>query len=106
MAVNAPAVVPALPVYPTVATREGVYLNRGDLLAIQLPQIFDTATLIAAHNKADRFDYTDDSSLVADTTGILPVFIKGLPQNLKITTPWDLLVSEVIYHEHRNYNRG
>jgi len=66
--------------------------NREGLIAAQTPQIFRKKILIRSYEKAklERFVGTDDSSLVEKIGGKVEVII-GSYENIKITTPEDLL---------------
>jgi 2-C-methyl-D-erythritol 4-phosphate cytidylyltransferase len=94
------AVVPVLPIDFTVSAGGEFMtkvLDRGELRNIQLPQVFDTATIVAAHEKArtDGFFATEDSTLVFRMD--IPVrFVEGLRENFKITDLFDLFVAERI----------
>lgn len=94
------AVVPVLPIDFTVSAGDEFMtkiLDRGELKNIQLPQVFDTATIIAAHQRAeaDGFLATEDSTLVF-RMGIPVRFVEGLRENFKITDRFDLFVAERI----------
>jgi 2-C-methyl-D-erythritol 4-phosphate cytidylyltransferase len=94
------AVVPVLPIDFTVS-EGGDYmtaiLNRGQLRNIQLPQVFDTPTIVKAHERAlsEGFDATEDSTLVF-RMGTPVRFVPGLRENFKITDRFDLFVAERI----------
>lgn len=64
--------------------RQGLWLT-------QTPQAFTRALLWEAHDKArrDGFAGTDDAVLV-ERLGVTVAMVRGLGQNLKITTPEDL----------------
>jgi 2-C-methyl-D-erythritol 4-phosphate cytidylyltransferase len=68
---------------------------RDNVWAIQTPQAFRFEILMKAHenaHKIDKFDYTDDASLLE---GICPVtIVEGLRENIKITWPEDLAFAE------------
>jgi 2-C-methyl-D-erythritol 4-phosphate cytidylyltransferase len=70
-------------------------LPRGRLWAAQTPQVFRAALLRAAHERAeaDGLRATDESALV-ERLGHPVRVVPGTPENLKITTPQDLLVAE------------
>ena len=71
--------------------------DRASLYAIQTPQSFRMDVIMAAHEKAreDGFLGTDDASLL-EHAGI-PVYLsEGDRENLKLTTPTDLRLAEVI----------
>ena len=88
------AVIPALPVTDTIkeavdATVVGT-LDRERLAAVQTPQGFAKALLLAAFDHADdTFTVTDDASLV-EHYGQPVHIVPGAPANMKITNPEDL----------------
>ena len=69
------------------------------LWAIQTPQVFEYDLIYEAHQIAlkDHFQTTDDCSLV-ERIGIKPTIIDGSYMNIKITTPEDLDIAEVLIH--------
>ncbi|MFM7064555.1 MAG: 2-C-methyl-D-erythritol 4-phosphate cytidylyltransferase [Actinomycetes bacterium] len=90
---GATAVVPAVPVTDTVRTVAGDVLDRSQLRAVQTPQGFQRAALVAAH--ATRADATDDAGLM-ELLGEQVVLVDGDPDNLKITGPSDLAVAAAL----------
>ncbi len=70
---------------------------RENLWAAQTPQAFKFATLIKAYEHAERCNFigTDDASLV-ERLGIPVNLVAGSYENIKITTPEDLLLAEAI----------
>lgn len=70
------------------------------LWAIQTPQVFEYDLIYEAHQIAqkDNFQTTDDCSLV-ERIGIKPVIIDSSYKNIKITTPEDLSIAEVLINE-------
>ncbi len=76
-------------------------LPRSQVGEVQMPQKFQTELLRRAHNVAfitDVNDSTDDAVLVMQMMGEQPIFVQGLEQNIKITTPLDLVIAEAIYN--------
>ena len=69
-------------------------LDRRGLWAIQTPQIFRTGVLSAAYETVTA-EVTDDAAMVEVGGGLVAVF-DGHPENIKITTPDDLLVAGLI----------
>ncbi|MFQ5950245.1 MAG: 2-C-methyl-D-erythritol 4-phosphate cytidylyltransferase, partial [Nitrospiria bacterium] len=63
----------------------------------QTPQGFRLSILRDAYRKAarDRFDGTDDAMLV-ERLGIPIACVEGSPENIKITTPSDLRMAELL----------
>jgi 2-C-methyl-D-erythritol 4-phosphate cytidylyltransferase len=72
-------------------------LARDTLYAVQTPQAFDRELLRRAHKRAseDGFIGTDEASLV-ERLGVEITVVEGSYENIKITTPEDLLVAESI----------
>jgi len=68
-------------------------VDRGDLVAVQTPQAFPADVLRLAHAAAG--EATDDAGLV-EALGATVRVVPGHPDNLKLTTPADL-----VYAEHR-----
>jgi 2-C-methyl-D-erythritol 4-phosphate cytidylyltransferase len=98
---NLDGVIVGVPVKDTIKVldEEGKIIetpNRSTLLAAQTPQIFRSEILKKAYEEAkkDKFLGTDDSSLVEKIGGRVEVIIGGY-ENIKITTPEDLVFLEV-----------
>jgi 2-C-methyl-D-erythritol 4-phosphate cytidylyltransferase len=93
------AVILAVPIKETVKRIEDgsvhTTLNRDRLWIAQTPQTFDYKILLDAFEKAksDGFIGTDDASLV-ERLGIDVKIIEGDYDNIKITTPEDLILAE------------
>jgi 2-C-methyl-D-erythritol 4-phosphate cytidylyltransferase len=90
---GADAAVPGVPVADTLREIGGSTVDRSRFVAVQTPQAFRADALRAAH--ADGADGTDDASLV-EAGGGRVVVVDGDPANLKITTPFDLAVAELL----------
>lgn len=92
------AAICALPIQDTVKRVSGdrveSTLDRAGLWAVQTPQAFRAPVLREAHEKARRDGLvgTDDALLV-ERLGYPVHVVRGLPANLKITTPEDLRVA-------------
>ncbi len=71
--------------------------DRSSLWSIQTPQGFEYDVIMDAHKKAIQSNYigTDDMVLV-ERQGIPVKIIEGTYQNIKITTPEDLVIGESI----------
>ncbi|MFA6468004.1 MAG: 2-C-methyl-D-erythritol 4-phosphate cytidylyltransferase [Bacteroidota bacterium] len=72
-------------------------LNRSSLWSVQTPQTFQRKILIEAYAHAQKHGIvaTDDSFL-AEQIGVLPIIVEGSYENIKITTPDDLLLAELL----------
>jgi 2-C-methyl-D-erythritol 4-phosphate cytidylyltransferase len=93
VAAGADAAIPAVPVTDTLREVGGSAVDRGRFVAVQTPQAFRAVALRAAH--ADGGDATDDATLVERSGGRV-VLVDGDPVNVKITTPNDLAVAELL----------
>ena len=67
-------------------------LDRSELWEIQTPQVFARDLIVKAHQEI-KADVTDDTSLV-ELLGKSVYVCEGSYQNLKVTTPEDLLVAQ------------
>ena len=88
--------VPVVPVKDSIREVHGVgshAVTRDRLRAVQTPQCFDLRTLKAAYGSGYREEFTDDAS-VFEYAGHPIHLVEGDYQNIKITTPEDLLVAE------------
>jgi len=107
------AAAPALPVKDTVKrARNGVVeetLQRSELYSVQTPQVFEAALIKGALLKAlrDQAELTDDCAAV-ERLGMKVALTRGNEENIKITTPNDLLIAEAILErrqENENWTR-
>lgn len=95
------AAAPAVPVKDTIKVAvDGVVRNtpeRSLLYAVQTPQVFDAQLLRAALQSAIEAgaELTDDCSAV-ERLGKEIYLTPGLDENIKITTPWDMVLAEAI----------
>lgn len=98
------AAVPAIPVKDTVKGVAGGLVtatpDRSMLRAVQTPQVFDLDLLKGALKKAreENAQVTDDSSAV-ERLGMGVKIVEGDEKNLKVTTPMDLKVAELLLEE-------
>lgn len=98
------AAAPAIPVKDTVKVVKGGLVaetsDRATLKAVQTPQVFDFDLLRSALKKAkaDGLTLTDDCAAV-EHMGMSVKIVEGDEQNIKITTPWDLKIAELIVEE-------
>ena len=97
---TAKAVIPVIPVVETVRHIEGegsVTVPRGDYRLVQTPQTFDIQLLKAANRQPYNDGFTDDASVV-ESYGHQISLVEGNRENIKITTPYDIVVAEAIIH--------
>lgn len=76
-------------------------VNRERLRAVQTPQGFDVELLRNAHNEGKKLSANEASSAPDDAAlveklGVNVVFVPGMQEAMKITTPFDLEVAELI----------
>jgi len=98
------AAAPAIPVKDTIKVVEGRAVkstpDRSTLFAVQTPQVFDFDLLRGALKKAeqDGAQITDDCSAV-ERMGFTVKIVEGDERNIKITTPMDLKIAEMLLEE-------
>ncbi len=68
---------------------------RGDYRLVQTPQTFDIQLLMAANRQPYNDGFTDDASVV-ESYGHPITLVEGNRENIKITTPYDLKIAEVL----------
>ena len=100
------AAAPAIPVKDTIKRVQGGVVtdtpDRASLRAVQTPQVFDFDLLRGALKKAeaDGASVTDDCSAV-ERTGMKIKIVEGDERNLKVTTPMDLKIAELLLEEEK-----
>ncbi|MBR4655449.1 MAG: 2-C-methyl-D-erythritol 4-phosphate cytidylyltransferase [Oscillospiraceae bacterium] len=95
------AAAPAIPVKDTIKVVHGGIVEstpeRSGLYAVQTPQVFALELYRAALDQAitEKKELTDDCS-AAERYGINVVITPGSDENLKVTTPTDLILAEAL----------
>ena len=98
------AAAPAVPVKDTIKEVAGGIVkgtpDRSALRAVQTPQVFDFDLLRGALKKAmlEEANITDDCSAV-ENMGMSVKIVEGDERNIKITTPLDLKIAELLLEE-------
>ena len=98
------AAAPAIPVKDTIKIVKGGVVSdtpdRSTLQAVQTPQVFDADLLRGALQKAkeDNAQITDDCSAV-ERMGMSVKIVEGDERNIKVTTPMDLKIAELLWEE-------
>ena len=95
---TAKAVIPVIPVVETVRHLEGEQsktVPRNDYRLVQTPQTFDIQLLKAANRQPYNDGFTDDASVV-ESFGYEITLVEGNRENIKITTPYDMKIAEVL----------
>ena len=97
---TAKAVIPVIPVVETV--RQFLSDNSGSITVprdhyrlVQTPQTFDIQLLKAANRQPYNDGFTDDASVV-ESYGHAITLVEGNRENIKITTPYDIVVAEAL----------
>ena len=100
------AAAPAIPVKDTIKVVQGGVVketpDRASLQAVQTPQVFDFDILRGALKKAkqDGAQVTDDCSAV-ERIGLTVKIVEGEERNLKVTTPLDLKIAQLLLEEEK-----
>ena len=92
------AVVPVIPVVDTVRqlTGEGsVTVDRNAYRLVQTPQTFRATLLRRAYEHPYTDAFTDDASVV-EALGEAVTLVDGNRENIKLTTPFDLIVAKAL----------
>ena len=98
------AAAPAIPVKDTIKVVQGGVVkqtpDRATLFAVQTPQVFDFDLLRGALKKAqtEKVQVTDDCSAV-ERMGMAVKIVEGDERNIKVTTPLDLKIAELLLEE-------
>ena len=93
----------AIPVIPVVETirhlekhiQSSKTVPRDEYRLVQTPQVFDIQLHKRAYNQPYNDGFTDDASVV-ESMGYSIILVGGNRENIKITTPFDLIVAEAI----------
>ena len=92
---TAKAVIPVIPVVETLRHITEGTKPRGDYRLVQTPQTFDIQLLKAANRQPYNDNFTDDASVV-EAFGFDITLVEGNRENIKITTPYDLKLAEIL----------
>lgn len=93
----------AIPVVSVTDTLR--YIDRGHghnvlrdhFRSVQTPQCFDISLAKQAFDQPYRETFTDDASVI-ESLGCQVTMVKGNRQNIKLTTPFDMKVAELLMH--------
>ena len=95
-----PAVAPA-DSYRIVEGNNSHIIDRSTLRMIQTPQVFSAELLRNAYKQPFSTTFTDDASVV-EAAGEKITLIEGERENIKITTPSDMIIAEAIISSESN----
>ncbi len=72
--------------------------DRDKVLLVQTPQVFSSKLIKECYNIAEQPGFTDDAS-VAEFCGVTINTTEGNRENIKITTPTDLILAEALLNQ-------
>jgi 2-C-methyl-D-erythritol 4-phosphate cytidylyltransferase len=88
--------IPAVPIKDSIRQIEpdgSVPLDRSILRGVQTPQTFKSELIKKAYQAAQHMLFTDDAT-VLETFGEKIMLVSGEDENIKLTTPLDLIIAE------------
>ena len=98
------ACIPVLPVTDTLRfindAGQGRNVLRSDYRIVQTPQTFDIGLLRRAFNQPYKESFTDDASVV-ESLGCSVTMVEGNRENIKLTTPFDMLIAEELIRDNK-----
>lgn len=101
-AVQQGSAVPVIKVTDSIRQWDGMKfaaIDREQLRSVQTPQTFSAALIHKAFEQEYHESFTDEATVV-EKSGNPVHLIEGLKENIKITTPEDLLVAETWLNQH------
>lgn len=98
------AVIPVIPsqdsLREVIDSIDSKIIDRSKIRLIQTPQVFDVDVLKKAYETEFKETFTDDASVV-EAMGMKITLVEGEITNIKITTPFDLMIGEVIFQNQK-----
>lgn len=91
--------VPVVPITDSIRKIENgksFHVDRSCYFLIQTPQCFQTEVLLKAYEQNYSTEFTDDASVVEKFGGTINL-TEGNKENIKITTPEDLIIANAFY---------
>ena len=95
--------IPAIPVTESMRLLDGENSKpvvREHLRVIQTPQTFSTNILLPAFRQEFQHYFTDEATVV-EASGQKVHRVEGERENIKVTTPEDMIVAEALLKQHR-----
>ena len=92
------AVIPTLPMQDSIrkiSDNVNKMVDRSQFVYIQTPQCFQSEVILKAYQQEYQDCFTDDASVV-EQLGHKIYLLEGNKENIKITTPEDLKIAEVL----------
>ncbi|MDR2057714.1 MAG: 2-C-methyl-D-erythritol 4-phosphate cytidylyltransferase [Dysgonamonadaceae bacterium] len=93
------AVCPVIPVSDSlrIKTKIGTRrVDRNNYYQVQTPQVFASKFLLSAYLQPYSEEFTDDVAVVESSRRCQTIVVDGSPENIKITTPADLVIAEAL----------
>jgi len=90
--------IPAIPINDSIRQIEStrtIAVDRSRYCATQTPQCFRSEIIKKAYQQEYHYTFTDDA-MVVEAMGQNIHLVDGNPENIKITSPKDLLIAEVL----------
>ena len=75
-------------------------VDRNKVMLVQTPQTFHSKILLAAYQIDYKEKFTDEATVV-EAFGLKVALVEGEQNNIKITTPLDLLIAEKLINDRR-----
>ncbi len=92
------AVIPVIPMTDSLRKKEASGethpVNRDCYFSVQTPQVFESELLQEAYRQKYSPLFTDDASVVESLNKVDIHTVQGNQENIKITTPFDLLIAK------------
>jgi len=92
--------IPVLPVTESLRKLDGeqnIAVDRSLYFSVQTPQTFRSDQILQSFSQPYEQGFTDDASVV-ESAGYKIQLVEGNVENIKITTPTDLIICEVLMH--------
>jgi len=102
MAVEKGNALPVIPVTDSIRMRVengNCAVDRSRYFLVQTPQTFQTELIITAYHKTESDIFTDDAS-VLESFGETIFMVEGNRENIKITTPMDIIIAEAFLKDY------
>ncbi len=97
--------VPAMPAKESVRLADGdtsAPLDRNKVMLVQTPQCFRSEIIKAAYQAEYNPLFTDDATVVETVLKKHIAITPGNAENIKITTPFDLVLANLLYESEQN----
>ncbi|MCU0462057.1 MAG: 2-C-methyl-D-erythritol 4-phosphate cytidylyltransferase [Bacteroidales bacterium] len=92
---NAVPVIPPADTLRMISDKGSTPVNRLLVRQVQTPQVFNSALIKKAYQQDYLPEFTDDAT-VLEKTGVKINLVEGNRENIKITTPEDLIISAAL----------